>query len=102
MKTGERAALTIFEVRLTKQALKDLDRVPLHIGDHLTAWIASIRKQGLELVRKIPGYHDEPLKGKRVGQRSIRLSRGYRAFYIIKKDNSIEFVSIEEVNKHQY
>ncbi len=51
--------------------------------------------------QKIKGYHDEPLKGKRKGQRSIRLSKSYRAIYTIKK-NEIEFVSIEEVNKHDY
>ena len=59
-------------------------------------------RDGLEEIRKIPGYHDEPLHGERRGQRSIRLSRGYRAIYIVKSDNSIEFVSVEEVNKHEY
>lgn len=95
-------AVAIFDVRLTKPARKDLDKIPQYIGDHLHAWIESVSKYGLESVRKIPGYHDEPLKGNRAGQRSIRLSRGYRAYYIVKKDNSIEFVSVEEVNKHRY
>lgn len=49
----------------------------------------------------MPGYHDEPLKGARVGQRSIRLNRAYRAIYVIKNDG-IEFGSVEEVNKHDY
>lgn len=56
---------------------------------------------GLEETRKVPGYHDEPLKGDRAGQRSIRLSRSYRAIYEVKKD-TVEFVSVEEVNKHDY
>ena len=30
------------------------------------------------------------LNGKRAGQRSIRLSRGYRAYYIIATDGSVE------------
>jgi proteic killer suppression protein len=55
----------------------------------------------LEEVRKAPGYHDEPLKGDRLGQRSIRLSRSYRAIYEIKSSN-VEFVSIKEVSKHDY
>ena len=55
----------------------------------------------LEEVRKVLGWHDEPLYGKRKGQRSIRLSKSYRAIYVIKKTH-IKFVSIEEVHKHAY
>ena len=36
------------------------------------------------------------------GQRSIRLNRSYRAIYEVSANNSIEFVLIEEVNKHGY
>lgn len=50
----------------------------------------------------IPGYHDEPLKGNRTGQRSIRLSKAYRAIYIIDNDDNIEIVKVLEVNKHDY
>jgi len=42
-------------------------------------WVAAVELDGVEEVRKAPGYHDEPLKGSRAGQRSIRLSRSYRA-----------------------
>ena len=44
----------------------------------------------------------EALKGERFGQRSIRLSIAYRAIYEIKRDGRVEFVSIEEVSKHEY
>ena len=64
-------------------------------------WVAAVELDGVEEVRKVPGYHDEPLKGNRAGQRSIRLSRAYRAIYEIEKD-TIEFVSVEEVSKHDY
>jgi hypothetical protein len=37
-----------------------------------------------------------------MGQRSIRLSRAYRAIYRVCNDDSIEFVSIEEISKHAY
>lgn len=57
---------------------------------------------GLEEVRKIPGYHDEPLSGDRAGQRSIRLSLSYRAIYEILSDQQVKFVWIEEVTKHAY
>jgi len=59
-------------------------------------WVAAVELDGLEVVRKISGYHDEPLKGARVRQRSIRLSR-----YEVRGD-AVEFVSIEEVSKHEY
>ena len=53
-------------------------------------------------LRKLPGYHDEPLKGDRLGQRSIRLNKAYRAIYIQEKDGAINLIIIEEVNKHEY
>src|SRR5260363_230128 len=69
----------ICNVTLSPQALKDLKKVPLHIAIKLQAWIDDVGHRGLMAARKIPGYHDEPLKGKRQSQRSIRLSRAYRA-----------------------
>jgi len=64
--------------------------------------VAAVERDGLELTRRIPGYQDEPLHGDRQGQRSIRLSRGYRALYVIRVDQTVEFVSVEEVSKHEY
>mgnify|MGYP002361547724 CR=1 FL=1 len=61
----------------------------------------AVEHVGLEEVRKIPGYHDEPLRGRRSGERSIRLNRSFRAIYTIKMD-TIEFVQVTEVNKHEY
>jgi proteic killer suppression protein len=91
----------IRHVEVTKLAEKQLRNVPRHIKVNLMIWIAAVEWEGLEEVRKVPGYHDEPLMGDRRGQRSIRLSRSYRAIYEIKT-TSIEFVSIEEVSKHAY
>ena len=92
----------IFRIEVTKFAKKQLKRIPAYIAVKLQLWIDAVETQGLEEVRKIPGYHDEPLFGRRKGQRSIRLSLSYRAIYVIKQDGSLEFVSIEEVNKHEY
>jgi len=50
----------------------------------------------------MPGFHDEPLVGPRRGTRSIRLSRAYRAIYRVVREREAEFVSVEEVNKHDY
>jgi proteic killer suppression protein len=92
----------IFDVKLSVKASKDLKKVPLPITIKLAAWIEDVGQRGLSEVRKIPGYHDEPLRGKRKGQRSIRLNIAYRAIYIINKEGLINFVEIEEVNKHEY
>ena len=92
----------IFEVHLTKQALKNLKKAPLHIAIKLQAWIEDVCHRGLYEVRKIKGYHDEPLKGKRNGQHSIRLSKSYRVIYIIDDRKQIRFVKILEVMKHEY
>lgn len=92
----------IHHVELSRLAKKQLKKIPRHIIENLAAWVDDVETRGLEEVRKIPGHHDEVLKGDRAGQRSIRLSRAYRAIYIIKGHGEIEFVSVEEVSKHEY
>ena len=92
----------IFDVVMTTQAKKDLKRVPLFIAMKLQAWVDAVGHRGLFEVRKVPGYHDEPLKGKRKGQRSIRLNIAYRAIYTVNESGIIHFVEIQEVNKHEY
>ena len=94
--------MAIHSVRLKDRAKKDLRTVPDHIVTKLMGWVRQVEKEGLEKTRRTPGYHDEPLRGNRSGQRSIRLNRAYRAIYEIQSDQTIEFVSIEEVNKHDY
>jgi proteic killer suppression protein len=81
---------------------KQLKKLPHFIVLKLLAWAKSVELKGLREVRKIPGFHDEPLKGNRIGQRSIRLSKGYRAIYTEELDGQINLVVIEEVNKHEY
>ena len=63
--------------------------------------VASIEYVGLAETRKIKGYHDEPLKGDRKGQRSIRLNQAYRAIYV-EEAGQVHLVIILEVNKHEY
>jgi proteic killer suppression protein len=88
-------------VVISKRAQKDLDKVPGHIEDALATWVKAVKLVGLAEVRKVSGYHDEPLKGDRKGQRSIRLSKAYRAIYVMREDGVV-YVEIIEVNKHKY
>lgn len=83
-----------------KVSEKDLHRLPSFIFDRLFRWVGAVREVGLQKVRAIPGYHDEPLKGSRAGQRSIRLNRAYRAIYIESEMQNT--ILVIEVNKHGY
>lgn len=93
--------MDIFEVELSDQAKEQLISMPLHIAFKLQSWITGVQTHGLREMKKVLGY-DEPLKGNRKGQRSIRLNKAYRAFYIINKNGIAEFIEVIEVNKHEY
>lgn len=98
---GVHDAGVIRRVEISRRAAKEVERVPRHVALKLRLWIDDVEDRGLEEVRKTPGYHDEPLKGDRRGQRSIRLSIHYRAIYEIH-ENAPELIEIQEVTKHQY
>jgi toxin HigB-1 len=80
---------------------KQLRRVPEVIVRKFRLWVALVEESGIREVRKRPGFHDEPLHGDRVGQRSVRLNRAYRAIYVEAK-GELELVEVVEVNKHEY
>ena len=50
-------------VEISRRAEKQLRKVPQHIGFNLMIWVTAVEFDGLEVVGKVPGYHDEPLKG---------------------------------------
>lgn len=90
------------KVLLRKGVTKQLDKLPEHIARKFYAWVTAIELAGLSEVRKRAGFHDEPLKGDRKGQRSVRLNAAYRAIYVESKDGNIELIEVIEVNKHEY
>jgi toxin HigB-1 len=94
-------AVQIRTVTLSERAAKDLRSVPRYIQEKLLIWIDAVELRGLAEVRKVPGFHDEPLKGDRKGQRSIRLNQAYRAIYVVVSGTA-QFVQVEEVIKHRY
>jgi proteic killer suppression protein len=81
---------------------KTLRKVPKHIIKNLQRWAIQVESIGITDTRKIPGYHDEPLKGKRSGQRSVRLSISWRAVYTEKKNSELKIIIVEEISKHDY
>jgi len=94
------------KVITNKKALKQLKKLPAHIRVNYQTWTKLVELNGIRKTRKIKGYHDEPLTGTRQDQRSIRLSKAYRAFYIeyegFIEEAIYEIVEVTEVNKHEY
>lgn len=81
---------------------KQLRKVPHFIVDAIQTWAEKVEIFGMAEVRKIKGYHDEPLKGSRKGQRSVRLSRQWRAIYEESDHGEFRMVVVEEVTPHAY
>lgn len=85
-----------------KKVAKQLDRLPEHIEKKFYTWVTAIKFAGIRSVRKHSGFHDEPLKGNRAGQRSVRLNKAFRAIYMEMKSGEIELIEVIEVNHHEY
>lgn len=88
------------KIVINKKAQKQIKKLPDHIRVNFRIWTQLVELNGIVETRKIPGYHDEPLTGNRNGQRSVRLSKSYRAFYVEHNDRII--IEVIEVNKHEY
>ena len=88
------------QVNVSKKAYKQLDKVPLYIKLKFDAWKESVETFGILQVRKSPAYHDEPLQGKRKGERSVRLNKQWRIVYV-EVDDMIE-ITVLEVMPHDY
>lgn len=70
----------IMDVRvvvISKKAEKQLRKIPSYILEKLLSWVNQIEEYGLMQTRCQSGYHDEPLKGDRMGQRSVCLNHAY-------------------------
>lgn len=92
----------MWKVQWSKSVDKSIDRLPEFIQQKFRAWVIAVERDGMQAVRLLKGFHDEPLRGDRVGQRSVRLNRSYRAIYLEGRDGSILVAEVIEVNKHEY
>jgi proteic killer suppression protein len=84
----------------TRQFEKDLEKVPEFIRVRAISWIEFVELIGILELRKRPGYHDEPLKGVRTGQRSVRMNLSYRLIY--QERNRQGEILLLEITKHDY
>jgi proteic killer suppression protein len=87
-------------VSRSKTFEKQLTRVPDSIRKKVIFWVFLVETNGLSEVMKSPGFHDEPLKGERKGQRSVRMNRAYRLIYHVIQDRI--HIQLLEVHKHDY
>jgi proteic killer suppression protein len=94
--------MEVTKVTWGKTVDKQLGKVPEFIAQKFRIWVALVEESGIREVRKHKGFHDEPLKGQRQGQRSIRLNRAYRAIYVERESGELELIEVLEVNKHEY
>lgn len=90
------------QVLLGKKVELELKKLPIQIIIKFRGWIEYVELYGIQRARLIKGFHDEPLKGQRKGQRSIRLNKAYRAIYIELQNNEIQIIKVIEVHKHDY
>jgi proteic killer suppression protein len=59
--------MTDVDITWDSKVEKLLFKIPNYIRDKFYAWIFAVKRMGLSEVRKLSGYHDEPLKGSRQG-----------------------------------
>jgi proteic killer suppression protein len=87
-------------VDFTRFFEKRLSRCPKNVQRKAILWIKAVETEGIREVRKVAGFHDEPLKGKRQGQRSVRLNRSYRLIY--EETEAQVQILLLEVTNHVY
>lgn len=90
------------QVTWGRRVEKQLSKLPDYIVEKFRFWAALVEESGIREVRKSKGFHDEPLRGDRRGQRSVRLNRSYRAIYIEAANGELELIEVLEVNNHEY
>ena len=90
------------QIFITKQAQKDLRKIPKHILLQLDLWVEIIKEEGYRSMQLIKGYNDHALIGDRKGQRSSYLSRSWRVIYTIDEQKSYLLIEILEINHHDY
>ena len=87
----------IFEHKNIKKTAKKL---PSHVVKKYELWKDIIFRHGPHKLREFPGFKDEALPGRRMNQRSSRLSMHYRVIYTVEKDTVTVYVL--EITPHEY
>ena len=87
------------KIKITRLAEKQILKAPKLVQEKVAGWLKLVLSEGLPIVRTIKSYHDEPLKGQRASQRSVRLNKQWRLIY---QESTGEVIEIREVTPHDY
>ncbi len=88
---------TIYEHR---KAAKQLESLPVDVLKRYEKWKDIVAISGPDGLRKIRGFRDEALRGRRKGHRSSRLNIQYRVIYKVLRD--LVLVQVVSVHPHDY
>jgi len=94
----------IFRTRKLEREYCQFNRATKAYGEVVARkYIARIniikQAKNIEELEALPALRCHPLKGKRIGQFSIKLTGFYRLIFTLKGD-ALQIVQIEEVSKH--
>lgn len=92
----------MWKVYWTRSVERQLQVLPGYIQQKFRSWVVAVEVEGMLAVRRLKGFHDEPLKGRLAGRRSVRLNKSYRVIYFEQSDGQVRIVQVVEVNKHEY
>ena len=81
---------------------KQLRKIPVEVRIKLQQWVLFVETQGIFAAQKFPGFRDHSLKGNRKTQRSVYLTKKWRAIYSLDKSSELKIVCVEEVTPHEY
>jgi plasmid maintenance system killer protein len=90
----------MWHIKEHRKIEKVIAKLPQQVIKKYELWKDIIYRHGPEKLKEFPGFHDEKLKGDRLGQRSSRLNLQYRVIYMVEED--IVTVYVLEINPHEY
>ena len=93
--------INMWRVRESKAARKVLDKAPTEIRKKWDLWLSIVEHAGPEALQRIPGFHDEALKGPLQGHRSSRLNDRCRVIYRVTREELTVHV-VEVTRQHEY
>ena len=83
-----------------KSIRRTCGKLPVQVLKKYEIWKDIVFRHGPDKLQEFPGFHDEKLKGERLGQRSSRLNIQYRVIYAVERN--IVTVRVLEINPHEY
>lgn len=90
----------MWKIREHRDVQKIFRKLPGAVLKKYELWKNLVFRHGPDILREFPGFHDEKLKGSRLGQRSSRLSLRYRVIYQV--DREAVSVYVLEITPHAY